>query len=113
MLSFIDSYMLWRALPFPVGGAGAELIDTHGDLAEADEYVTTVIRFVERGVFVEAPVDVLSLLKEIMSRLDGITERVSGDSQRVARSQHAYAALLHLVYRQFLEMNPGDSPARG
>lgn len=107
MLSFIDAYVLWRALPFPVSGSGEELIGTHSDLAEADEYVTTVIRFVERGIFIEAPVDVLSLLESIMLRLDGIAESAPGGSQRVARSQHAYAALLHLVYRQYLQMNPG------
>jgi hypothetical protein len=70
----------------------------------ADEYATTVIRFVERGVYIPAPADVLSLLQEIMLRLDRLGTRESLNGQRIARAQHAYAALLEIVYRHFLDM---------
>lgn len=103
MLSFIDSYTLWRHLPFPSSGSGEGLVLAHSDLAGADEYVTTVIRYVERGIFKPAPVDVLAMLEELMRRIDRLGDVATGSDQTVARLQHAYAALLHLVYRQFLE----------
>lgn len=103
MLSFMDSYALWRQLPFPASGSDKGLVLAHSDLAGVDEYVTTVIRYVERGIFKPAPVDVLALLHELMHRIDRLGDVVSGGDQAVARSQHAYAALLHLVYGQFLE----------
>ncbi|WP_159041002.1 hypothetical protein [Streptomyces sp. FxanaA7] len=104
MLSFMDAYTLWRSLPFPRSGSSSDLILARSDLAEADEYVTTVIRYVERGVFKPAPVNVLTMLQELMQRIDRISERASDDDRAIARSQHAYAALLDLVYRQFLEV---------
>ncbi|MCZ7459750.1 hypothetical protein [Streptomyces sp. WMMC940] len=104
MLSFMDAYTLWRNLPFPRSGSSKDLILAHSDLAEADEYVTTVIRYVERGIFKPAPVDVLSTLQALMQRIDRLGEMTSGGDQAVAHSQHAYAALLDLVYRQFLEV---------
>jgi hypothetical protein len=103
MLSFMDSYTLWRHLPFPSSGPGEGLVLAHDDLAEADEYVTTVIRYVECGIFKPAPVDVLAMLQELMHRIDRLGGVATGGEQAAARSQHAYAALLHLVYRQFLE----------
>ncbi|GAA1686324.1 hypothetical protein GCM10009733_098740 [Nonomuraea maheshkhaliensis] len=103
MMSFMDSYTLWRQVPFPKSGADEGLILAHSDLAGADEYVTTVIRYVERGIFKPAPVDVLALLRELMHRIDRLGNKASGGDRVVARSQHAYAALLHLVYSQFLE----------
>ncbi|MEU2879999.1 hypothetical protein [Streptomyces sp. NPDC007070] len=109
MLDFMDAYTLWRNLPFPRSGAGEELILAHSDLAEVDEYVTTVIRFVERGIFKPAPVDVLAMLQELMQRIDRLTETASSSDRPVALSQHAYAALLDLLYRQFLET--GSPPA--
>ncbi|MGW0207098.1 hypothetical protein ACWDZ8_15235 [Streptomyces sp. NPDC003233] len=102
-LTFMDSYTLWRSLPFPSGGSHKGLKMTYADLAEADEYVTTVIRFVERGIFKPVPVDVPAMLEELMQRIDRLGETASDGDQAVARSQHAYAALLDLVYRQFLE----------
>lgn len=104
MVGFMDAYTLWRNLPFPRSGSSKDLILARSDLAEADEYVTTVIRFVERGIFKPAPVDVLAMLQELMQRIDRLGDSASGDDQAVARSQHAYAALLDLVYRQFLEV---------
>jgi hypothetical protein len=104
MLSFMDSYTLWRHLPFPPSGSDKGLVLAHSDLAGADEYVTTVIRYVERGIFKPAPVDVLALLQELMHRIDRLGDIASGGDRAVARSQHAYAALLDLVYRQFLEV---------
>ncbi|MEW1862439.1 hypothetical protein AB0399_19040 [Streptomyces sp. NPDC088194] len=103
MLGFTDSYTLWRHLPFPSGGPGEGLALTRSDLAEADEYVTTVIRYVERGIFKPAPVAVLEMLQALMHRIDRLGSVATGGEQAAARSQHAYAALLHLVYRQFLE----------
>ncbi|WP_182905624.1 hypothetical protein [Microbispora sp. H13382] len=103
ILSFMDAYILWRNLPFPRSGSSRDLIRAHSDLAEADEYVTTVIRYVERGIFKPAPVDVLTMLQELMQRIDRLGGMASGGDQTVARSQHAYTALLDLVYRQFLE----------
>ncbi|MER6075800.1 hypothetical protein ABT187_45025 [Streptomyces sp. NPDC001817] len=99
----MDSYTLWRRLPFPSGGSTQGLKMTYADLAEADEYITTVIRFVESGIFKPVPVDVLAMLEELMQRIDRLGDAASDGDQAVARSQHAYAALLHLVYRQFLE----------
>lgn len=104
MLTFMDSYIIWRHLPFPSSGSDKGLVLAHSDLAGADEYVTTVIRYVERGIFKPAPVDVLELLQELMHRIDRLGDVASAGDRAVARSQHAYAALLHLVYRQFLEV---------
>lgn|SRR5690242_17127217 len=103
ILSFMDAYTLWRNLPFPRSGSSKDLILAHSDLAEADEYVTTVIRYVERGIFKPAPADVLTMLQELMLRTDRLGDTASGRDRDVARSQHAYAALLDIVYRQFLE----------
>lgn len=103
MLSFLDAYTLWRDLPFPRSGSSKDLIMARSDLAEADEYVTTVIRYVERGVFKPAPVDVLAMLDELMRRLDRLADELSGGDRTVVASHHAYAALLHLVYEQFLD----------
>ncbi|WP_405828912.1 hypothetical protein [Streptomyces sp. NBC_00105] len=99
----MDSYTLWRHLPFPPSGSAKGLVLAHSDLASVDEYVTTVIRYVERGIFKPAPVDVLELLQELMQRIDRLGDAASDDDQAAARSQHAYAALLYLLYRQFLE----------
>jgi hypothetical protein len=107
MLGFTDAYTLWLNLPFPRKGSTKDLILAHSDLAEADEYVTTVVRFVENGIFKPAPVDVPAMLEELMQRIDRLGDTASDGDQAVARSQHAYAALLDLVYRQFLEA--GDS----
>ncbi|MFD0634999.1 hypothetical protein ACFQ9X_29150 [Catenulispora yoronensis] len=79
---------------------------TYADLAEADEYVTTVIRFVERGIFKPSPSDVLSFIDELMERIDQIGLVSSGKDLEVVRAQHAYAALLGLVYGLFLEAAP-------
>ncbi|SDL81368.1 hypothetical protein SAMN05444921_101468 [Streptomyces wuyuanensis] len=102
-LAFMDSYTLWRRTPFPSGGSTPELKMTYADLAEADEYVTTVIRFVEQGIFRPSPADVLSYLDELTERIDRLRGSSAGKDLEVARAQHAYAALLALVYRQFLE----------
>ncbi|MFF5145688.1 hypothetical protein ACFY6U_39275 [Streptomyces sp. NPDC013157] len=109
MLGFMDAYVLWRRMPFPRSGSTADLVLAHSDLAGADEYVTTVIRFVESGIFKPAPVDVLAELRELMLRLDRLGAAATGADLEAARSQHAYAALLDLVYRQYLEA--GGSPA--
>ncbi|MEV5956357.1 hypothetical protein AB0M11_21740 [Streptomyces sp. NPDC051987] len=80
----------------------------HSDLAGADEYVTTVIRFVESGIFKPARADVLAELQELMRRTERLGEAATGADLEVARAQHAYAVLLDLVHRRFLEA--GGSP---
>jgi hypothetical protein len=109
LLSFIDAYTLWRKLPFPPGGFGDEIPETKGDLAVADEYVTVVIRFVEHGVFKPAVPNVLELLDDILRRTEQLCDDESGQVRTIAREQHAYAALLRLVYEQFLEK--GSDPS--
>jgi hypothetical protein len=109
MLSFRDAYTLWRSLPFPRGAKSEELAFTHSELAGADEHVTTVIRFVERSVFKPAPVDVLAELEEIMRRIEALRAEVTGEELAVADAQHAYAALLHLVYSGFLGQAPSPN----
>lgn len=104
MLSLMDSYTLWRQLPFPPNGPGKDLIMTHGQLASIDEYVTKVILYVEKGIYKLAPVDVLAMLRELMHEIEQIDVGESERHQVSARAQHAYAALLYLLYQQFLEI---------
>ncbi|MGI5484648.1 hypothetical protein [Streptomyces lavendofoliae] len=103
MLSFIDAYTLWRSLPLPRSGPLEESALLRSDLALADEYVTTVIRFVEHGVFKPAVPDALALLDEILERAERLGEGADAEIRETARCQHAYAALLRLVYSEFLK----------
>ncbi|MGR4878586.1 hypothetical protein ACIPUC_03995 [Streptomyces sp. LARHCF249] len=103
MLSFVDAYTLWRSLPFPRSGPLEESVLIRSDLVLADQYVTTVIRFVEDGVFKPVVPDALALLDEILERAERLGDTADPETQQIARSQHAYAALLHLVYSKFLE----------
>jgi hypothetical protein len=104
----MDSYVLWRRGGFPGPGSSKGLKLTYADLAEVDEYVTTVIRFVERGIHQPAPVDVLGMLDALMERIERLAAESSEEDLKVARAQHAYAALAALLYRQFLEAAPQD-----
>ncbi|MEV0072988.1 hypothetical protein [Amycolatopsis sp. NPDC050768] len=106
MLSFIDIYTLWRRVRFPAATRNRELVSTYSDLAEVDEHVTTVIKFVEKGEFNLAPVDVLANLDEIIGRIEAVSAGVTGDERTTADHQHAYAALMHLLYSEFLKQNP-------
>ncbi|WP_328966936.1 hypothetical protein [Streptomyces sp. NBC_00239] len=99
----MDAYTLWRSLPFPRSGPLEESITIRSDLALADEYVTTVIRFVERGIFKPAVPDVLAFLEEVLERIERLSDNGGPETQEIARSQHAYAALMHVVYSKFLE----------
>jgi hypothetical protein len=81
-------------------------MESHDDLAVADQCVTTVIRFVEHGIHIPAPTDVLARLEDIMVRTSRLGDDTSGQERENARFQHAYAALLYSVYQQFLEMAP-------
>lgn len=110
-LSFMDAYTLWRNLPFPRSGTNRDLIMTHSDLAGADEYVTTVIRFVERGIYKPAPsqANVLELLADILEQTERLCGELTDVEQELARFQHAYAALLDTVYRLFLDAAPSKS----
>lgn len=103
MLSFIDAYTLWRSLPLPRSGPLEESIRIRSDLVLADEYVTTVIRFVERGVVRPAVPDALAFLDEILERTERLGEKGDPETREIARSQHAYAALLPLGHSKFLE----------
>lgn len=107
MLSFMDVYTLWRAQPFPRGGSGGELSAIHGDLAVADEHVTAVIRFVERGVFKPVTPGVLPMLDDILERTERLLVDADASVRAVAQQQHAYAALLRLLYAQFLAAGAG------
>jgi len=102
----MDCYAAWRRAGFPGPGSSTGLKLTYADLADADEYVTTVIRFVERGIHRPAPVDVLGMLDELMDRIDRLAAESSAEDQEVARAQHAYAALTARLYRQFLRAAP-------
>ena len=104
MLRFMDAYMLWRAAPVPRSGPLAESIDIRSDLMVADNYVTTVIQFVEHGVFKPAVPDALGFLEGLMARIDRLIEEGDPETQEIARYQHAYAAVMHLIYSQFLEL---------
>ncbi|WP_336158720.1 hypothetical protein [Amycolatopsis sp. VC5-11] len=108
MLSFQDAYTLWRWLPFPRGVFHDVLAGTKGDLAGADEYVTTVIRFVERGIFIPAPVDVLADLDRIIGRIEAVNRGLTEEEQISADQQHAYAVLLKIVYAGFLSQAPAE-----
>ncbi|MEW1772340.1 hypothetical protein [Streptomyces sp. NPDC086777] len=108
MLSFMDACMLWRRMPFPRSGSTRELVLAYGDLAGVDEHVTTVIGFVESGNFKPSQADVLGELPELMRRTERLADGATGADPEIARSQHAYAALLDLVHRQYLEA--GGSP---
>ncbi|MEV6609817.1 hypothetical protein [Kutzneria sp. NPDC051319] len=96
--------MLWRAAPVPRSGPLAESIDIRSDLMVADNYVTTVIQFVEHGVFSPAVPDVLGFLEKIMQRIDKLIAEGDLETREIARYQHAYAAVMHLIYSQFLEL---------
>src|SRR5689334_17877975 len=94
MLGFMDACTLWLNLPFTRKGSTKDLILAHSDLAEADEYVTTVIRFAESGIFKPAPVDVPAMLEELMQRIDrlGDTAVCLTALHRKRRSQYRLTA---------------------
>ncbi|GLZ78550.1 hypothetical protein Afil01_33570 [Actinorhabdospora filicis] len=86
MSDFMESYALWRSLPFPdlrrgekVLRAGENLALVHGDLALADEHTTQVILFVDEGVFKPSRADVMGLLEEVISRLERFGEGMASD----------------------------------
>jgi hypothetical protein len=106
MLNFRDSYTLWQITSFPVTSVNELQIEIFHDLMDAAEYMTTVVRFVDRGIFKPAPVDLLKMLEDIMGRIDLISAEMAAEEQVVARHQHAYAALMHLLYSQFLSQDP-------
>jgi hypothetical protein len=113
MLSFVDAYTLWRRHPFPKTGTGSTLPETHGDLAVLDEYVTAVIRFVERGIYQPVVPDVLERLRNVMRRIELAVDAEPPTMKAVAREQHAYAALMYIVYQQFLAMKPASADPKG
>jgi hypothetical protein len=101
-LSFADIYTLWRMVRFPANGSAEALRMIRADLVEATEYVTVVVGFVRTRVFRPSPADVLTLLGEIVDRVDGLSHEFSKSDLRVAREIRAYAVLLSLMYSAFL-----------
>ncbi|MFG2305547.1 hypothetical protein [Actinacidiphila glaucinigra] len=57
----------------------------------------------ERGIFKPSPTDVLEVLDELTQRIDRFCAEATGTDVDVARAQRAYAALMGLRYRQFLQ----------
>ncbi|MBN9747923.1 hypothetical protein DMP23_43735 [Amycolatopsis sp. A1MSW2902] len=108
MLSFQDAYMLWRWLPFPRGVLNHPLGDTKGELAGTEEYVATVIRFVERGIFIPAQIDVLARLDRIIGRIEALNSGLTEEQQISADQQHAYAVLMKIIYAGFLSQAPAE-----
>lgn len=106
-MEFLDAYTIWRMLPFPDSGRGPVLPDTKADLAGAELHVATVIRFVEKGIHKTPGVDVLGIIAEIRGRLTEFLETGPPEQRPLAREQHAYAVMLEIVYRGFLEQSPG------
>ncbi|MEV6880034.1 hypothetical protein [Amycolatopsis sp. NPDC051128] len=90
-----------------------DLILAHDDMALADEYVSTVARFVERGIHKSAPasVDVLGMIEDVQRRIEILIGEVAGEDLVIARQQHAYAALMHFIYAEFLRMDPSRDSA--
>ncbi|MEU9194477.1 hypothetical protein [Streptomyces hundungensis] len=115
MSQFTEDYALWRRLPFPRlrGGdtilrAGENLALIHGDLAAADEHLTQVILFVEKGIFKPARGDVMGVLGEIISRLERFGEGVEMEEREVIEAHYRYAVLLHRIYGEFLRVGAAN-----
>jgi hypothetical protein len=58
--------------------------------------------FAKTGVYRPSPGDALSLLGEIVSRIDGIRPELSERDAEVASEIRAYAVFLSLLYSTFL-----------
>ena len=111
MSDFMEDYALWRRLPFPrlrrgenLLRAGENLALIHGDLAAADEHVTQVILFVDKGIFKPARADVIGQLEEIISRLERFDEGATTKEREVTEAHNQYAVLLHRIYSEFLRI---------
>ncbi|MFF3381154.1 hypothetical protein ACFYXF_50430 [Streptomyces sp. NPDC002680] len=111
MSDFMEDYALWRSLPFPglrrgqnLLRAGENLALIHGDLAAADEHVTQVILFVDRGVFEPSRADVMGSLEGIISRLERFTEGMTAEEREAVEDHCRYAVLLHRIYGEFLRV---------
>ncbi|GAA1268811.1 hypothetical protein GCM10009665_66750 [Kitasatospora nipponensis] len=102
-LSFMDAYTLWHRVPYPPAGSTEELRVIRGDLGEADEHTAVVKGFMRTGRFRPSGADVLAELDSIMTRTDALCAEYSGEALATAREIHAYAAVLAIVYRGFLE----------
>ncbi|MFI9380644.1 hypothetical protein [Kutzneria sp. NPDC052558] len=104
----MDAYLLWRAAPVPQSGSLEESADIRVGLMVADHYVSTVVPFVQRGVFQPAVPDVLEFLDRLVERIDKLIEEADSETVEIARYQHAYAMLQRTVYSQFLELGSGQ-----
>ncbi|MEU9131803.1 hypothetical protein AB0D08_27450 [Kitasatospora sp. NPDC048540] len=111
MSDFMESYALWRSLPFPALRRGENLLRAgenlaliHGDLALADEHVTQVILFVDEGIFRPSRADVMGLLEGVISRLERFGESMAAEEREVFDAHYRYAVLLHQIYAEFLHI---------
>ncbi|MGE7432795.1 hypothetical protein [Kitasatospora sp. NPDC001175] len=102
-LSLADAYTLWRRVPYPPIGSTRELRVIRADLGEADEHASVVNAFMRTGVFRPSGADVLAELDDVIARADALCTEYSGSDLVVAREVRAYATLVAIVYRGFLE----------
>ncbi|MGW6245477.1 hypothetical protein [Streptomyces roseolus] len=107
----MEDYALWRGSPFPdlrrgdvLERAGDNLALIHGDLASADEHVTQVISFVEKGIFQPSRADVMAMLDRVISRLERFGEGVPTGEREVIDAHLRYAQMLHRIYGEFLRL---------
>ncbi|MFD5415770.1 hypothetical protein [Streptomyces nojiriensis] len=107
-LSFMDAYTLWRRIPYPPSGSTQELRVIRADLGEADEHASVVSAFMRTGAFRPSGADVLAELDGVIARADALCAEYSGSDLAVAREVHAYATLMAIVYRGFLEVGKSN-----
>ncbi|MEU8171906.1 hypothetical protein AB0C14_03435 [Microbispora hainanensis] len=84
--------------------SGENLALIHGDLALADEHVTQVILFVDKGIFRPSRADVMGLLEGVISRLERFGESMTVEEREVVDAHYRYAVLLHQIYAEFLRI---------
>lgn len=101
----MDAYILWCRLPYPTLGSTRELRVTRAYLGVADEHIQVVTAYLRTGLFRPSSADVLAELRDIIARAGALCTEYSGDDLEAAREIHAYATLLAILYRKFLEMD--------
>ncbi|MFE4360269.1 MULTISPECIES: hypothetical protein [Streptomycetaceae] len=102
-LSFVDAYTIWSHVPYPPHSTTPELGKLRADLAIAHEHTTGAVVFMRTGAFRPSGADVLTELDEIITQAGVLCGEYAGEDLVVAREIHAYATLLAIVYRGFLE----------
>lgn len=102
-LSLADAHALWSRMPFPRKGSTPEVRGLYVDLAVADEHAAVVDSYLRTGRFRLAPTDVLLELGAVIADAEALEPRCSEEDQEVVREIHAFAVLLAIMYRLFLE----------